>query len=57
MQGFIISNFQTEFPEGIKQLVGCVKDGKFKSTETIEKGFGKLPEALLGLFKGDNTGK
>jgi NADPH-dependent curcumin reductase CurA len=57
MQGFIIGNFQSEFPEGIKQMATWVKEGKLKSTETIEHGFQKLPQALLGLFKGDNTGK
>ncbi|HEY5371183.1 MAG TPA: NADP-dependent oxidoreductase [Hanamia sp.] len=57
MQGFIVSNFQSEFPEGLKQLASWVKEGKLKFTETIEHGFEKLPQALLGLFKGDNTGK
>ena len=57
MQGFIIGNFQSEFPEGIKQLAAWVKEGKLKSAETIVHGFEKLPQALLGLFKGDNTGK
>ena len=57
MQGFIVGNFQSEFPEGIKQLATWVKEGKLKSTETIEHGFEKLSQALLGLFKGDNTGK
>lgn len=57
MQGFIVGNFQSEFPEGHKQLATWLKDGKLKFTETIEHGFEKLPEALLGLFKGDNTGK
>lgn len=57
MQGFIVGNFQSEFPEGHKQLAAWVKDGKLKFTETIEHGFEKLPEALLGLFTGVNTGK
>lgn len=57
MQGFIVSNFLPSFPEGIKQLATWVKEGKLKSTETIEKGFENLPQALIGLFKGDNTGK
>ena len=30
---------------------------KLKFTETNEHGFENLPAALLGLFKGDNTGK
>ncbi len=57
MQGFIVSNFQDKFPEGIQHLVQWVKEGKLKTTETIEKGFENLPKALLGLFKGNNTGK
>jgi NADPH-dependent curcumin reductase CurA len=57
MQGFIVSNFQAHFPEGIKMLGQWVKEGKLKFTETIEHGFENLPGALLGLFKGENTGK
>jgi len=34
-----------------------VKEGKLKTTETIVHGFDKLPTALLGLFRGENTGK
>ena len=34
-----------------------VKEGKLKFTETIERGFEKLPVALIGLLKGENTGK
>jgi len=57
MQGFIVSNYKDQFPEGIRQLAQWVKEGKLKFSETIEKGFEKLPSALLGLFKGENTGK
>ena len=57
MQGFIISNYQSQFGEGSKQLAVWVKEGKLKYKETIVKGFDKLPAALLGLFEGDNIGK
>jgi NADPH:quinone reductase len=57
MQGFIIFNYSSQYPEGIQQLAQWVKEGKLKSTETIEHGFEKLPTALLGLFSGNNTGK
>jgi NADPH-dependent curcumin reductase CurA len=57
MQGFIVGNFKEQFPDGIKQLAQWVKEGKLKFTETTEHGFEKLPAALLGLFKGENTGK
>lgn len=57
MQGFIIGQYQEQFPEGIHQLAHWIKEGKLKTTETIEHGFENLPKALLGLFKGENTGK
>jgi NADPH:quinone reductase len=57
MQGFIVGNFQSQFPEGISQLAAWVKEGKLTFIETIEHGFEKLPDALIGLFKGDNIGK
>jgi hypothetical protein len=57
MQGFIISNFQKDFPEGIAHLSKWVNEGKLKFTETIVDGFDQLPVALLGLFKGENKGK
>jgi NADPH:quinone reductase len=57
MQGFIISNYQSQFSEGSKQLATWVKEGKLKYKETIAKGFDKLPAALIGLFEGDNLGK
>lgn len=57
MQGFIVSNYQDRFGEGVRQLAAWVTDGKLKYTETTLKGFDKLPEAMLGLFTGQNTGK
>ena len=57
LQGFIITNFQSHFPEGIQHLAQWAMEGKLKFTETIVHGFNQLPTALIGLFKGDNTGK
>jgi hypothetical protein len=57
MQGFIVFNYQSLFPEAIKQLGQWIQEGKLKFTETITEGFEKLPEALIGLFKGENKGK
>lgn len=57
MQGFIVSNYQDRFKEGITQLSQWLKEGKLQYEETIVKGFDKLPSALLGLFTGENTGK
>ena len=57
MQGFIVSNYQSHFEEGLSHLSLWLKEGKLKYKETIVKGFDKLPSALIGLFSGDNTGK
>ncbi|MDF1546846.1 MAG: NADP-dependent oxidoreductase [Bacteroidales bacterium] len=57
MQGFIVSNYQGRFSEGINQLAQWVKDGSLKYTETKVKGFKQLPKALISLFNGANTGK
>jgi NADPH-dependent curcumin reductase CurA len=40
-----------------QQLSKWIKEGKLKFTETKVQGFDQLPTALLGLFKGENTGK
>lgn len=57
MQGFIVSDYQSRFSEGMQQLSQWAKEGKLKYTETIIEGFDHLPEALSGLFSGRNTGK
>jgi hypothetical protein len=57
MQGYIVSNFQSQFPEGISHLGKWLQEGKIKFEQTIVHGFDQLPTALLGLFKGTNIGK
>ncbi len=57
MQGFIVGNYQSLFLEGTQQLAEWLTEGKVKYTETVEHGFDNLPNALLGLFKGENMGK
>ncbi len=39
MQGFIVSNYQDRFPEGIAQLTKWYQEGKLKHEETVVKGF------------------
>lgn len=57
MEGFIVSNYANEFPEGIEDLKAWMQEGKLKSTQTVVEGFSQLPKALIGLFSGKNTGK
>lgn len=57
MQGFIVSNYEAKFDEARKQLGKYLKEGKLTHEETIKEGFENIPEAFMGLFKGENTGK
>lgn len=57
MQGFIVSDFQSNFSDGMQQLSQWVKEGKLKYEETIINGFDQLPQAFLNLFSGANKGK
>lgn len=57
MKGFIVTDYKSQFPEAMHELSKWVKEGKMKYTETIIQGFDRLPNALLGLFSGENIGK
>jgi hypothetical protein len=57
MQGFIVNNYASRFGEGLKNLVQWVENGQLKYRNTTYDGFEKLPEALIALFEGKNTGK
>ena len=57
MQGFIVGNYKSRFPEGIQQLTKWVRENKLTFKETIVHGFDQLPAAFIGLFDGENIGK
>ena len=57
MQGFIVGNYKTEFPEALKHLGAWLKEGKLKFEQTVIHGFDQLPMAFIELFKGTNIGK
>ncbi|MBT2557436.1 NADP-dependent oxidoreductase [Hymenobacter sp. ISL-91] len=57
LQGFIVSDYLSRWPEGVKQLGEWYGQGKLQFEETVTEGFDQIPAAFLGLFQGDNTGK
>ena len=57
MEGFIVTDYQSRFPESGKVLSQHLRAGKLKHRETIIDGFEHMPDALMGLFSGDNMGK
>ncbi|PJJ59465.1 NADP-dependent oxidoreductase [Hymenobacter chitinivorans] len=57
LQGFIVGDYYSRWPEGVQQLTQWYRQGKLQAEETITEGFDQIPAAFLGLFKGENTGK
>lgn len=57
MQGFIVSNYEEDFLEGIQQLSQWLLEGKLKREETVVEGFDQIPQAFIDLFNGKNKGK
>jgi NADPH-dependent curcumin reductase CurA len=57
VQGFIVTQFTSQFKEAAQQLTVWLQEGKLVYTETIKEGFENIPEAFIGLFSGMNEGK
>ncbi|TGE13449.1 NADP-dependent oxidoreductase [Hymenobacter elongatus] len=57
LQGFIVSDYFSRWPEGIAKLTEWYGAGQLQFEETITEGFDQIPAAFLGLFSGENTGK
>jgi NADPH-dependent curcumin reductase CurA len=57
MEGFIVSHHFDLLPKFIEDLSQWVREGKVKWQETVFEGIDKAPDAFLGLFSGENTGK
>ncbi|KAM4809394.1 prostaglandin reductase 1-like isoform 1-T1 [Rhinophrynus dorsalis] len=57
MEGFIVTRWQDRYPEGQKQLLEWVTQGKLKYHEHITNGFENMPAGFIGLLKGENIGK
>ena len=57
MEGFIVVDYMSRWPEGMARLSQWIAEGKLKETVDIADGFDKTPKALIGLFSGANMGK
>jgi NADPH-dependent curcumin reductase CurA len=57
MEGFIVLDWMSEFPDIRKRLVKWVEEGKLAYREDIQHGFENAPAALQRLFVGANKGK
>ena len=58
MQGFIVFDYQERYEMARRELAGWLREGKIKRKETVVKGgLNMAEEAMVGLYKGMNTGK
>jgi len=57
LQGFLVFDFESRYPEGLANLTDWVRSGEIKYREDVIEGFENMPKALIGLFTGDNIGK
>jgi NADPH:quinone reductase len=57
LKGFIYSDYIDQFEEGRRDLAQWLAEGKIKYKENIVNGLENAPNALLGLFSGENLGK
>ena len=56
-QGFIVNDWQDEFPALRDRLVALLEKGRLAWQEDVQKGFEQAPAALMRLFVGANRGK
>jgi NADPH-dependent curcumin reductase len=57
MTGMIVFDYESQYPEAMREMAGWLSEGRLKTREQIVTGIETFPEALLKLFKGENTGK
>jgi NADPH-dependent curcumin reductase CurA len=57
MQGFIVLDYATRFPEAIDALAAWLTEGRLKQKEDVANGLENAPRTLKRLFTGENFGK
>jgi hypothetical protein len=57
LKGFIVLDYLPRMAEFYAEMGPWVASGAVKSRETVTEGLENMPDAFLGLFKGENIGK
>jgi hypothetical protein len=57
MQGFVIFDHMDRYADSVPQLATWVRSGQLRYQEEILEGIEACPDALAGLYRGENTGK
>jgi len=57
IEGFIVTDYASRFPEAAAKIIGWLQEGKLKYRIAMVEGLRAAPAALNKLFDGTNTGK
>lgn len=57
MQGFVIFDHMDRYESSIAQLADWVRSGQLRYREDVLEGLEACPDALAGLYRGENNGK
>ncbi len=57
LEGFLISDYASRFPEGLQRLGGWLADGTLRYREDVTEGLENAPAAFVGMLRGENRGK
>jgi NADPH-dependent curcumin reductase CurA len=57
MEGFVIFDHMDRYDEAVGVLADWVRDGRLRYREDILDGIESCPDALAGLYRGENLGK
>ena len=57
IQGFIVTDHMDLLGDFMTDLSSWMMAGKIKTRETVKEGIESMPDAFLGLFRGENFGK
>ena len=57
MQGFLVWDYEHRYEEAVARLAGWVRDGRLRYREEILDGIAAAPDAIAGLYRGENLGK
>jgi NADPH-dependent curcumin reductase len=57
MEGFLVFDYENRTQEAVRELAEWVRSGRLRYREDILDGIDKAPDAIAGLYRGENLGK
>lgn len=57
MEGFLVTDWNDRWDEGVQKNLQWIREGKLLYRETITKGFENMFDAFVGMLQGKNIGK